>query len=62
MLESLAGSRTYIIAFIGAALGFYEAIDAFANAAFTFDLPNVPTFVYALLGSGAAASIRAAVK
>lgn len=62
MLESLAGSRTYIIAFVLAVCGFYEATDAFTNAAFTFDLPNIPAFVYALLGAGGAASLRAAVK
>ena len=62
MLQSLAGSRTYIIAFALAVCGFYEAVDAFTNSAFTFDLPDVPAFVYALLGAGGAASVRAAIK
>lgn len=61
ILTSLAGSRTYLIAFALAACGFYEAIDAFTNSAFTYDLPDVPAFVYALLGAGGAASLRASV-
>ena len=62
MLNNLAGSRTYLIAFALAVCGFYEAVDAFTNAAFTYDLPNVPGFIYALLGAGGAASVRAAIK
>lgn len=62
ILTALVGKRTYILAFAIALLGFYEAADEFANAAFTTDLPDVPTYLWAMLGGGTAATLRAAVK
>lgn len=63
ILTGLVGKRTYILAFAIALLAFYDGpLDEFTNQAFTTDLPNVPTWLWAMLGGGTAATLRAAVK
>jgi hypothetical protein len=62
MLASLAGSRTYLLAIGAAAVGLWIAVDDFGNYMQWFDLPNVSEGLLAVLGGGAAASLRAAVK
>lgn len=61
MFETLQGKRTYIIAFVGAVLGFYLATDEFTNAVFAYDLPNVPDALWALLAAAGVTTLRAAV-
>lgn len=62
MFSQLAGARTYLLAVGAAAVGLWIAIDDLGNAMQWFDLPNVSEGLLAILGGGAAASLRAAVK
>ena len=62
MLTKSQGARTYILAVAAAALGLYMSIDDLGNYLGWFDLPNVSDGLLAVLGGGAAASLRAAVK
>ena len=62
MLTQLAGARTYLLAIATAALGLYMSVDDLGNYLGWFDLPNVSDGLLAVLGGGATASLRAAVK
>lgn len=62
MLTQLAGARTYIMAIAAAAVGLWIAVDDLGNFMQWFDLPDVSAGLLAVIGGGAAASLRAAVK
>lgn len=62
MLAQLSGARTYILAVAAAAVGLWLAVDDLGNAMQWFDLPDVSEGLLVILGGGAAASLRAAVK
>ena len=52
MAEYLAGKKTYILAFVGALLAFVDGMG----------WVNIPEWVYAVIGSGGLAALRAGVK
>ena len=60
MFTQLAGARTYLLAIAGAIVATYMAVDDLVTFLGVANLPDVPTYIMVLIGSGAAASLRAA--
>jgi hypothetical protein len=61
MFAQLMGARTYIIAVLLALVGVWMSVDELVNFLGVADLPDVPAGLLAILGGGAAATLRAGI-